>query len=50
MVFNSMLEHLRHGEFDVDPALIGFEGTIRNGKTYAFSQTELRKSGPCGAV
>jgi hypothetical protein len=36
MVFNSMLEHLRHGEFDVDPALIGFEGTIRNGKTYIY--------------
>jgi hypothetical protein len=36
MAFNSMLEHLRHGEFDVDPAAIGFEGVVRNGKTYTY--------------
>jgi hypothetical protein len=36
MVFNSMLEHLLHGEFDVDPAAIAFEGSVRNGKTYAY--------------
>jgi hypothetical protein len=36
MTFNSMLEHLRHGEFDVDPAAIGFEGVVRNGKTYTY--------------
>jgi hypothetical protein len=36
MAFNSMLEHLRRGEFDVDPAAIGFEGVVRNGKTYTY--------------
>ena len=36
MAFNSMLEHLRHGEFDVDPAAIGFEGVVRDGKTYTY--------------
>jgi len=36
MVFNSMLEHLLHGEFDVDPAAIAFEGSLRDGKTYTY--------------
>jgi hypothetical protein len=36
MTFNSMLEHLLHGEFDVDPAAIGSEGHLRDGKTYAY--------------
>jgi hypothetical protein len=36
MAFNSMLEHLRHGEFDVDPAAIGWEGCVRDGKTYTY--------------
>ena len=36
MAFNSMLEHLRHGEFDVDAAAIGFEGCVRDGKTYTY--------------
>ena len=36
MVFNSMLEHLLHGEFDVDPAAIVFEGSLRDGKTYTY--------------
>jgi hypothetical protein len=36
MAFNSMLEHLRRGEFDVDPAAIGYEGVPRNGKTYTY--------------
>ena len=33
MAFNSMLENLRHGEFDVDPSTIGCEGVVRDGKT-----------------
>ena len=36
MVFNSMLEHLLHGEFDVDPSAIAFEGSLRDGKTYTY--------------
>jgi len=36
LAFNSMLEHLLRGEFDVDPAAITFEGFARDGKTYAY--------------
>lgn len=36
LTFNSMLAHLLHGEFDVDPAAISFEGFVRGGKTYAY--------------
>jgi len=36
MAFNSMLEHLQHGEFDIDPAAIGSEGFVRDGKTYTY--------------
>ena len=36
MTPNSMLEHLLHGQFDVDPASIGKDGFLRNGKTYAY--------------
>jgi hypothetical protein len=36
MTFNSMLEHLLRGEFDVDPAAIDGEGFVRNGKTYTY--------------
>ncbi len=36
MAYNSMLEHLRRGEFDVDPAAIGLEGVLRDGKTYTY--------------
>jgi hypothetical protein len=36
MTFNSMLEHLLHGEFDVDPGTIGREGSVRDGKTYTY--------------
>lgn len=35
-VFNSMLSHLLHGEFNVDPKAIGFEASIRDGKTYTY--------------
>jgi hypothetical protein len=34
--FNSMLSHLLHGQFDVDPAAIGVEAFVRDGKTYAY--------------
>jgi hypothetical protein len=36
MAFNSMLEHLRHGKFDLNPVTIGPDGFVRNGKTYAY--------------
>jgi hypothetical protein len=36
MTFNSMLEHLLRGEFDVDPAAVAFEGVVRDGKTYVY--------------
>jgi hypothetical protein len=34
--FNSMLQHLLHGRFDVDPATVGPEGFLRNGRVYAY--------------
>jgi hypothetical protein len=34
--FNSMIEHLVHGQFDVDPNTIGGEGNLRNGHVYAY--------------
>jgi hypothetical protein len=34
--FDSMLLHLLHGEFTVDPQAIDFEAFTRNGKTYAY--------------
>ena len=36
LAFNSMLEHLLHGTFDVDPRAIGDEGFLRDGKIYAY--------------
>lgn len=36
LTFNSMLAHLLHGRFDVDPQIVGFEGFVRNGRTYAY--------------
>jgi hypothetical protein len=36
LVFNDMLVHLLHGRFDVDPAVIGKEGYLRDGATYAY--------------
>src|SRR5689334_24692701 len=35
-VYDSMLLHLMHGEFDVDPKAIDFEATLINGKTYTY--------------
>ncbi|RZF64220.1 hypothetical protein EWE75_11760 [Sphingomonas populi] len=34
--FNSMLDHLMHGRFDVDPAIVGKEGFARDGRVYAY--------------
>lgn len=31
-----MLDHLMHGQFDVDPNIIGDEGFLRNGRVYAY--------------
>ncbi len=36
LTFNSMLNHLVHGRFDVDPGIIGKEGFLRNGHVYAY--------------
>lgn len=36
LTFNSMLEHLLRGRLDVDPAAIGNEGFLRDGRTYAY--------------
>jgi hypothetical protein len=43
MIFNSMLLHLLHGRFDVDPAAIGDEGYLRDGQ----STPILAFSRPC---
>ena len=34
--FNSMLDHLVHGQFDVDPNTIGTEGFLRKGHVYSY--------------
>ena len=36
LTFNSMLLHLLQGRFDVDPAVIGDEGYLRDGAVYAY--------------
>jgi hypothetical protein len=36
LTFNSMLAHLLHGRFDVDPEIIGFEGFLRGGRVYSY--------------
>ena len=36
LMFNSMIEHLSHGRFDVDPESILIEGFERDGRTYAY--------------
>lgn len=36
LTFNSMMEHLLHGNFDVDPAVVGKEGFLRSGRVYAY--------------
>jgi hypothetical protein len=36
LVFNSMIEYMSHGRFDVDPDVILQEGFTRDGRTYAY--------------
>lgn len=36
LVFNSMLEHMLQGRFDIDPAIVGYEGYLRDGLTYSY--------------
>jgi hypothetical protein len=36
LTFNSMLEHLLHGQYDVDPNVVGAEGYLRDGRVYAY--------------
>jgi hypothetical protein len=36
LTFNSMLEHLLRGEFDVDPSIVGDEGFYRDGRVFAY--------------
>lgn len=36
LTFNSMLDHLLRGQFDVDPKIIGLEGFARGGRVYAY--------------
>jgi hypothetical protein len=36
LTFNSMLEHLLHGQFDVDPEAVRKEGYLRDGRVYAY--------------
>ena len=31
-----MIEYMSRGRFDVDPSSIGFEGFVRDGRTYAY--------------
>lgn len=36
LTFNSMLDHLLHGRFDVAPEIVGGEGFLRNGHVYSY--------------
>ncbi len=36
LVFNDMLLRLLHGDFSIDPDIIGVEAYVRNGNTYAY--------------
>jgi hypothetical protein len=36
LTFNSMLDRLLHGQFDVDPGIVGNEGFLRNGRSYSY--------------
>lgn len=36
LTFNSMLDHLLRGRFDVDPQIVGSEGFLRDGHVYAY--------------
>ena len=36
LTFNSMLDHLLRGRWDVDPGAIGYEAFVHDGRTYAY--------------
>ena len=36
LTYNSMLAHMLHGRWDVDPSAIGFEAFIHDGRAYAY--------------
>jgi hypothetical protein len=36
LMFNSMLDYLLQGRLDIDPEVIGKEGFVRDGRTYAY--------------
>ena len=36
LVFNSMLSHMLEGRWDIDPASIGYEAFVHDGRTYAY--------------
>lgn len=36
LIFNDMLLHMLKGRFDVNPAIVGFEGFVRDGRTYSY--------------
>ena len=36
LTFNSMLEHMLHGRFDVDASIVGPEGFLRDGRVFAY--------------
>jgi hypothetical protein len=36
LTFNSMIEYMSRGRFDVDPSIVLHEGFLRNGRTYAY--------------
>lgn len=36
LLFNSMLDHLMRGQFDVDPRTVGIDGFLRGGRVYAY--------------
>jgi hypothetical protein len=36
LIFNSMLEHMSHGRYDIDPAVVGNEGFVHGGRVYAY--------------
>ena len=36
LTFNSMLDHVLRGRFDVDPRTVGYEGFSRGGRVYAY--------------
>jgi hypothetical protein len=36
LTFNSMLEHLLHGQVDIAPEVVRFEGYVRDGRVYSY--------------